>query len=150
MKYAKLYEKIGYTFKNEAYLVHAMTRTAYAREHETPMNETMDSLAVLGDAVLDLVMICEIMAEGGYDKGEITRKKIDAVNMTVVRKIAERLELPSYMQWGKGELRMQIWTSGRVSAECFEALVGAAYMDGGVEAATTIIRTVRTPHGSAK
>lgn len=151
MKYAKLYEKIGYTFKNEAYLDHAMTRTAYdAREHETPMNETMDSLAVLGDAVLDLVMICEIMAEGEYDKGEITRKKIDAVNMTVVRKIAERLELPSYMQWGKGELRMQIWTSGRVSAECFEALVGAAYMDGGVEAATTIIRTVRTPHGSAK
>ena len=62
MKYAKLYEKIGYTFKNEAYLDHAMTRTAYAREHETPMNETMDSLAVLGDAVLDLVMICEIMA----------------------------------------------------------------------------------------
>ena len=150
MKYAKLYEKIGYTFKNEAYLDHAMTRTAYAREQETPMNETMDSLAVLGDAVLDLVMICEIMAEGEYDKGEITRKKIDAVNMTVVRKIAERLELPSYIQWGKGELRMQIWTSGRVSAECFEALVGAAYMDGGVEAATTIIRTVRTPHGSAK
>jgi len=150
MKYAKLYEKIGYTFKNEAYLDHAMTRTAYARERETPMNETMDSLAILGDAVLDPVMVCEIVAEGEYDKGEITRKKIDAVNMTVVRKIAERLELPSYMQWGKGELRMQIWTSGRVSAECFEALVGAAYMDGGVEAATTIIRTVRTPHGSAK
>jgi ribonuclease-3 len=95
-------------------------------------------------------MICEIMAEGEYDKGEITRKKIDAVNMTVVRKIAEQLELPLYMRWGKGELRMQIWTSGRVSAECFEALIGAAYMDGGVEAATAIIRTVRTSHGSTK
>lgn len=150
MKYAELYEKIGYTFKNESYLDHAMTRTAYAREHETPMNETMDSLAILGDAVLDLVMIGEIMAEGEYDKGEITRRKIDAVNMTVVRKIAEELELPSYMRWGKGELRMQIWTSGRVSAECFEALVGAAYMDGGVDAATQIIRNVHRPHGSAK
>lgn len=147
MNYAELYEKIGYTFKNEAYLNQAMTRTAYARENETPMSETMDALAVLGDAVLDLVIICEIMAEGEYDKGEITRKKIDAVNMTVVRRIAEQLDLPSYMRWGKGELRMQIWTSGRVSAECFEALIGAAYMDGGVEAATTIIRTVRTPQG---
>ncbi|HJK11902.1 MAG TPA: ribonuclease III, partial [Methanocorpusculum sp.] len=66
MNYAELYEKIGYTFKNEAYLNQAMTRTAYARENETPMSETMDALAVLGDAVLDLVIICEIMAEGEY------------------------------------------------------------------------------------
>ncbi|MDR0439032.1 MAG: ribonuclease III, partial [Methanocalculaceae archaeon] len=143
MKYAKLYEGIGYTFKNEAYLDHAMTRTAYARENKIPMNKTMDSLAILGDAVLDLVMICEIMMDGECDKGEITRKKIDAVNMTVVRKIAERLDLPSYVRWGKGELRMQVWTSGRVSAECFEALIGAAYMDGGVDATTTIIKIAR-------
>ncbi|MDU9376407.1 Ribonuclease 3 [Methanocorpusculaceae archaeon Sp1] len=143
MTYTKLYDKIGYTFKNEEYLNHAMTRTAYAREHEIPMSETMDSFAVLGDAVLDLVVIREIIADGEYDKGEITRKKIDSVNMTVVRKIAEELDLPSYMRWGKGEIRMQIWTSGRVSAECFEALVGAAYMDGGIDAAAKIIGTVR-------
>lgn len=142
MNYANLYERLGYTFKNEEYLNHAMTRTAYARERNTPMKETMDSLAVLGDAVLDLVVICEILEEGEYDKGEITRRKIDAVNMTVVRRIAEELGLPSYMRWGKGEVRMQIWTSGKVSAECFEALVGAAYMDGGMDAATQIIRTV--------
>ncbi len=147
MKYAALYEKIGYTFKNEEYLDHAMTRTAYAREHETPMRETMDSFAVLGDAVLDLVVIEEIIASGEYDKGEITRKKIDSVNMTVVRKIAENLGLPSYMRWGKGEARMQIWTSGRVSAECFEALIGAAYMDGGIGAAVQIIDTVGHVHG---
>ncbi|MDV0444272.1 ribonuclease III domain-containing protein [Methanorbis rubei] len=143
MTYAELYDKIGYTFKNEEYLNYALTRTAYAREHEIPMSETMDSFAVLGDAALDLVMIKEIIMDGEYDKGEITRKKIDSVNMTVVRKIAEELDLPSYMRWGKGEVRMQIWTSGRVSAECFEALVGAAYMDGGIDAAAKIINTVR-------
>ncbi|MDR3102307.1 MAG: ribonuclease III [Methanocalculaceae archaeon] len=143
MKYAALYKKIGYRFRNEAYLDHAVIRAAYAHEHERSMHETMDSLAVLGDAVLDLVMICEIIAAGVYDKGEITRRKIEAVNMTVIRKIAERLELPSYILWGKGELRMQIWTSGRVSAECLEALIGAAYLDGGVDAATQIINTVR-------
>lgn len=144
MKYASLYEKIGYVFKNEAYLNHALTRNAYARENEIPINETMDSLAVLGDAVLDLVVIFQLMDEGEYDKGEITRRKIDMVNMSVVRRFAEKLGLPEYMKWGKGELRMKIWTSGKVSAECFEALMGAAYLDGGIEAAKQIYDHVST------
>ena len=145
MKYADLYAKIGYTFANEELLLHALTRTAYARENELSMSETMDSFAVLGDAVLDLIVIRKLIEEGEFDKGEITRKKIDLVNMTVVRRLAEDIGLPAYMRWGKGELRMQIWTSGRVSAECFEALMGAAYLDGGVEASYAIINHVWMP-----
>ena len=145
MKYADLYAKIGYTFANEELLLHALTRTAYARENELSMSETMDSLAVLGDAVLDLIVIRKLIEEGEFDKGEITRKKIDLVNMTVVRRLAEDIGLPAYMRWGKGELRMQIWTSGRVSAECFEALMGAAYLDGGVEASSAILNHVWMP-----
>lgn len=145
MKYADLYAKIGYTFANEELLLHALTRTAYARENELSMSETMDSLAVLGDAVLDLIVIRKLIEEGEFDKGEITRKKIELVNMTVVRRLAEDIGLPAYMRWGKGELRMQIWTSGRVSAECFEALMGAAYLDGGVEASAAILDHVWMP-----
>lgn len=145
MKYADLYAKIGYTFANEDLLLHALTRTAYARENELSMSDTMDSLAVLGDAVLDLIVIRQLIEDGEFDKGEITRKKIDLVNMTVVRKLAEDIGLPEYMRWGKGELRMQIWTSGRVSAECFEALMGAAYLDGGVEASSAILDHVWMP-----
>ena len=145
MKYADLYAKIGYTFKNVDLLLHALTRTAYARENELSMSETMDALAVLGDAVLDLIVIRKLIEEGEFDKGEITRKKIELVNMTVVRRLAEDIGLPEYMRWGKGELRMQIWTSGRVSAECFEALMGAAYLDGGVEASAAILDHVWMP-----
>ncbi len=145
MKYADLYAKIGYTFANEELLLHALTRTAYARENELSMSETMDSLAVLGDAVLDLIVIRKLIEEGEFDKGEITRKKIEFVNMTVVRRLTEDIGLPAYMRWGKGELRMQIWTSGRVSAECFEALMGAAYFDGGVEASAAILDHVWMP-----
>jgi len=145
MNYADLYAKIGYTFTNEDLLLHALTRTAYARENELSMSDTMDSLAVLGDAVLDLIVIRKLIEDGEFDKGEITRKKIDLVNMTVVRRLAEDIGLPEYMRWGKGELRMQIWTSGRVSAECFEALMGAAYLDGGVEASAAILDHLWTP-----
>ncbi len=145
MNYSDLYAKIGYTFTNVDLLLHALIRTAYARENELSMSDTMDSLAVLGDAVLDLIVIRQLIEEGEFDKGELTRKKIDLVNMTVVRRLAEDIGLPAYMRWGKGELRMQIWTSGRVSAECFEALMGAAYLDGGVEASATILDHLWTP-----
>ncbi len=145
MKYADLYAKIGYTFANEDLLLHALTRTAYARENELSMSETMDSLAVLGDAVLDLIVIRQLIEDGEFDKGEITRKKIELVNMTVVRRLAEDIGLPEYMRWGKGELRMQILTSGRVSAECFEALMGAAYLDGGIKASAVILNHVWKP-----
>ena len=145
MNYSDLYAKIGYTFTNVDLLLHALTRTAYARENELSMSDTMDSLAVLGDAVLDLIVIRQLIEEGEFDKGEITRKKIDLVNMTVVRRLAEDIGLPEYMRWGKGEIRMQIWTSGRVSAECFEALIGAAYLDGGVEASAAILDHLWTP-----
>ncbi|HKM41128.1 MAG TPA: ribonuclease III domain-containing protein [Methanocorpusculum sp.] len=145
MDYTALYEKIGYTFKNEALLIRALTRTAYARENEQSMSDTMDSLAVLGDAVLDVVVICQLLREGEYEKGEITRRKIDLVNMSVVRRVAEELGLPDYMKWGKGELRMQIWTSGKVSAECFEALMGAIYLDGGMGASEILYEHVRKP-----
>ena len=145
MNYSELYEKIGYTFKHEELLTHALTRNAYARENGLSMSDTMDSLAVLGDAVLDLLVICQLIGEGEFDKGEITRKKIDLVNMSVVRHVAEELDLPHYMKWGKGELRMQVWTNGRVSAECFEALMGAVYLDGGMEASKILYDHVWKP-----
>jgi ribonuclease III len=142
LHYRNLYERIGYRFKNEELLLHALTRTAYARENNLPMEHTMDCLAVLGDAVLDILVIRKLMEEGEYEKGEITRRKIDMVNMTVVRGFAEQIGLPEFMMWGKGEERMTIWTSGRVSAECFEALMGAAYLDDGIEAPAAILRQV--------
>ncbi|HJJ55823.1 MAG TPA: ribonuclease III, partial [Methanocorpusculum sp.] len=81
-----LCKTIGYTFKNDTYLVQALTRASYAKEQNLPYN--MDSLAVLGDSVLDLVTIMDILNDGETKKSEITRRKIDEVNMTVLRKIS--------------------------------------------------------------
>ena len=132
------YERIGYTFQNEDYLIHALTRTAFARENNIPLDYTMDYLAVLGDAVIEILVIQDIIASGVTVKGEITRQKIERVNMSVLRAAGERLELPDLVLWGKGEVAMCIWASGRVLAECLEALMGAVYMDGGMDAAKTV------------
>lgn len=140
--YQILYDAIDYTFKDTLYLGHALTRTAYAREKGIPLTETMDYLAVIGDAVLDVVVISSIIETGECDKGEITRLKMNLVNMSVFRHFAESINLPSYVRWGAGEERMKIWESGRVAAECFESLCGAAYFDGGITAVKRIFEKV--------
>ena len=139
---SEFYERIGYTFQNEDYLIHALTRTAFARENTIPLDYTMDYLAVLGDAVIEILVIQDIIASGVTAKGEITRLKIEQVNMSVLRAIGEKIELPDLVLWGKGEISMQIWTSGRVLAECFEALMGAVFMDGGMDAAKKVFAAV--------
>ncbi len=45
-----------------------------------------------------------------------------------------------YVRWGKGEAAQAVWTSGRVLAECLEALVGAVYLDDGMSAAAGVLR----------
>lgn len=133
-----LEEALGYTFTDKTLLESALTRVAYAGENGIPKMNTMDRFAVLGDAALDTVIIESLLAAGETDKGEITGKKIALVNMSVFRKIAESIRLPEYVRWGKGELRMKIWESGRVSAECFEAVIGAVYLDGGPDAVKAV------------
>ena len=135
---SEFYERIGHSFQNEDYLIHALTRTAFARENNVPLEYTMDYLAVLGDAVIEILVIEDVISAGVTEKGEITRQKVDRVNMSALRRIGESLELPDLVLWGKGEIAMHIWTSGRVLAECFEALMGAVYMDGGMDAARTV------------
>ena len=94
MDYSDLYDKIGYTFTNPQYLSHALRRTAFAREQNISLDETMDYLAVLGDAVIEIVTIQSIIDSGVTDKGEITRQKTAKVNMSVLRKLAEDISLP--------------------------------------------------------
>lgn len=134
----KLYEAIGYTFTCEALLHNALTRVAYAGENSIPKKNTMDRFAVLGDAALDTVIIKSLLEAGEDDKGEITAKKISLVNMSVFRAIAESIHLPEYVYWGRGEEKTRIWENGRVAAECLEAVMGAVYLDGGMDAVKTV------------
>lgn len=134
----QLYEAIGYTFDCEGLLRSALTRVAYAGELGIPKKNTMDRFAVLGDAALDTVIIESLLEAGEDDKGEITAKKIALVNMSVFRSIAESIHLPEYVYWGRGEEKNRIWENGRVAAECFEALAGAVYLDGGMEAVRAV------------
>ena len=127
-----LEDRIGYRFQNPELLDRALTRLAYSLENGLPGGFHMDALATLGDAAIDLAVLESLIKSGMHDKGELSVAKSDIVNMTVLRKSAEDIDLYRYVKWGRGEESQHIWTSGRVMAECLEAVAGAVYLDGGI------------------
>ncbi|WP_332450201.1 ribonuclease III domain-containing protein [Methanoculleus sp.] len=133
-------ERIGYAFRDRSLLDRALTRLAYTLEAGLPPAAHMDALATLGDAVINVAVVEAVVAGGAHDKGAITNRKMNLVNMTRLRSLAEGLDLGDYVRWGKGEAAQKVWTSGRVLAECLEALVGAVYLDGGMRAAAGVLR----------
>jgi ribonuclease-3 len=137
---AEIEARIDYTFTNRELLKRALTRLAYTLEAGLPADAHMDALATLGDAVINVAVVEAVVLGGAHDKGAITNQKVNLVNMTRLRGLAEDLDLADYVRWGKGEAAQRVWTSGRVLAECLEALVGAVYLDGGMEAAAGVLR----------
>ena len=137
---AEIEGHIGYTFRDSSLLLRALTRLAYTLEAGLPADAHMDALATLGDAVINVAVVEAVVAEGAHDKGAITNRKMNLVNMTRLRALAEDLDLADYVRWGKGEAAQRVWTSGRVLAECLEALIGAVYLDGGMGAAAGVLR----------
>ncbi|WP_292519309.1 ribonuclease III domain-containing protein [Methanoculleus sp.] len=136
----RLEERIGYVFTDRTLLLRALTRLAYTLETGLPPAAHMDALATLGDAVINVVVVEAVIADGAHDKGAITNRKMNLVNMSRLRALAEDLDLADHVRWGKGEAAQRVWTSGRVLAECLEALIGAVYLDGGMEAAAGVLR----------
>jgi ribonuclease-3 len=135
----KIEDVIGYTFASPDLLKRALSRKAYVFEHGLSDDYHMDALATLGDAVIELAILTRLVQSGGNDKGDLSVRKMDLVNMSVFRKIAEDMNLTNYVHWGNGERRMHIWTSGRVLAECFEALIGAVFLDGELISAERVL-----------
>jgi ribonuclease-3 len=130
---------LGYQFNDEKFLHRALTRYAWAKEQNLAADAHMDALATLGDAVIELIVLDTLVHAGITEKGEISKMKMNCVNMSVLRRLAEQLQLHKFVYWGKGELNMQIWTSGRVLAECMEALIGAVYLDGSINDARDVL-----------
>ena len=129
---------IGYTFVDKNLLLTAFTHPSYANEHKSRVHGHNERLEFLGDSVLGLLVADFLysrlpeMAEGLLS---LYRSKI--VEGTSCQLFAEKLKIGDYLMLGKGERRN--WGRGRESilADLFEALMGAIYLDGGLEAANS-------------
>ena len=138
--YSLLENEIGYVFKNKELLINALTHTSYANEHKHKGMKDNERLEFLGDAVLELVSSEFLYLNmPNLPEGKMTKLRASLVCEPTLALDARSINLEEYIYLGKGEND----TGGRrrdsIVSDAFEALIGAIFLDGGLEYAKEFI-----------
>jgi len=137
---------LAYTFNDRVLLECAITHRSWAHEQMAPGDEELarklhnESLEFLGDSVLGLVVayyLCN--SYPGGTEGELSRMKHRLVSAPTLAKASLDLKLGDFLRFGRGEEKSGGRQKNALLADVFEAITGAIFMDGGLEAATQFL-----------
>lgn len=131
--YDDLERVIGYTFKDKQLLSQALTHSSYANESG---DESYERLEFLGDAVLELVVSEYVYKFNELDAGMLTKLRAALVSTDNLNKISTML---SIMQFVKKSRSLGVF-SKKNSADIIESIIGAIYLDGGLDSARQFIQ----------
>ena len=129
-----LQQRLGHRFAQPRLLVCALTHRSFGADHN-------ERLEFLGDAVLNLAVSALLYERfSGSDEGDLTRVRAHLVREESLHRAALLLGLPDVMRLSEGEARGGGAQRPSILADAVEALIGAAYLDGGWEPAQHIVR----------
>ncbi len=134
-----LEERIGYRFKDGALLDCALTHISALKGGRNRTN-SYQRLEFLGDHVLGLV-ISDVLFRSfpKADEGELSRRLADLVRKETCAEIARTIELGAAILLGSSEANAGGRKRPAILADVCEALIGAAYLDGGYPAAASLV-----------
>lgn len=139
-KIEKLEQVIGYTFKDKLLIKRALTHTSFANEQRINKNGDYERLEFLGDAVLELLTSEYIYLNNTVmGEGAMTKLRAMIVCETSLAQSAKEIELSEYIFLGKGESAMGGRKRDSIVSDVMEALIGAMYLDGGMEVAKQFV-----------
>ncbi len=134
--FAALEKICKYRFKNRQYLIQAFTHRSISNQPR----QNYERLEFLGDAVIDIVVSRELMLEFPEgDEGVLTQKRSALVQKIFLATMGQLLKLLDFVQIESTVDLKEEKIAVKQSANLFEALVGAIYLDGGIEPAKQII-----------
>ena len=138
-----LEERIGYGFQNETLFLQALTHSSYTNEVKSEeRGENYERLEYLGDAVLEMVTSDFLYHRyEALPEGELTRLRAALVCEESLFECATTLSLSAYIRFGKGEEMSGGREKPSILADVTEALIGAIYLDGGIDEATRFIES---------
>ena len=140
MDLSPLMQSLGYHFKDEALLRHALIHPSFSNENGDPREASNQRLEFLGDAVLELSSsIFLYNVKPVMQEGAMTKIRASLVCELTLAIAARKLSLGKYIILGKGEQREGINLRDSVLSDAFEAVIGAIYLDGGYEAAKKFV-----------
>jgi ribonuclease-3 len=126
------------TFKDPQLLERALTHSSYANEHlnEPAPAQDNERLEFLGDAVVDFIAGAWLYENfPDLDEGRLTSMRAALVKVGALADFARQCGLPDHLRLGKGEIDTGGRNRANILGDAFEALVGALYLDQGLEAA---------------
>jgi len=130
---------LGYEFQRPELLRQALTH----RSHSTLHNERLE---FLGDGVLNCV-IAALLYERfpNMPEGHLSRLRANLVNQESLSRIAMSLQLGGELRLGEGELKSGGFRRPSILADALEAVTGAIFLDGGYDAAATVLNRIFDP-----
>ena len=136
-------EQLGYDPRDPQLFIAALTH----RSASGPNNERLE---FLGDAVLNLVVARHLFVafpEGS--EGDLSRLRARVVSAQPLAEVAAQIGLGEVLQLGSGELKTGGFRRQSILADALEAVCGAVFLDGGLEAAQTVIERLFGPRVAA-
>ncbi len=132
-------EIFGYAFKDDALLAEALTTPAYRMER--PDVKDNQRLEFLGDAVLGLLAADELFAQCPTEmEGSLSVRRAHMVSASALCAVANRLDLVPRLKRNRGASSLP--KNSKTIADAVEAIIGAAWLDGGMAAARQIYETL--------
>ena len=133
-----LEQALAHSFSDPELLNRALRHRSWVAETgQGPSNERLE---FLGDTILQLVVTDFIFANyPDHSEGEMAKLRSSAVRKQVLFAVADELGLGDHMLLGKGEESTGGRNKGSILADAMEAVLGAVYLDGGLEPARRLI-----------
>lgn len=123
----KFCKQLGYDFQDISWLKLALTHRSYSDQNN-------ERLEFLGDSLLNFCIAEKLFHENPhYQEGELSRLRANLVNGEILAALARKLGVSQYMKMGAGELHSGGLERKSTLANAMEAIIGAIYLDGGID-----------------
>jgi ribonuclease III len=133
---AALQQRLGHRFARPELLDRAVTHRSFGADHN-------ERLEFLGDAVLSLAVSGLLFERfAGSDEGDLTRVRAHLVREDSLHRVALVIGLPEVLRLSEGEARGGGAQRPSILADALEAIIGAVFLDGGFDAARTLVQTL--------
>jgi len=125
---------LDYQFNDNSLCIRALTHRSAGAQHN-------ERLEFFGDALLELVIteyLFETFPEA--DEGQLTRARSFLVNKESLAEVARSLSIGDLIILGEGEKKSGGWRRESILANTLEALIGAIYLDGGIDVCRRVVK----------
>ncbi len=124
---------LRYRFNDSQLLQAALT-------HRSAGSNNNERLEFLGDAILNFVISAELFGRFPYaDEGSLSRLRATLVRGDTLAELARQIGLGDLLHLGSGELKSGGYRRDSILADAMEAVIGAVYLDAGIEAVRELI-----------